>query len=137
MVPLVRSLDGPVFVTGELRLGGFDGPLARWTGSSGSVGALPVSLITDPAADRDVESGRATLKAEPGLWMGLAVVAGSAESPDLDTLRNGLDEGNRTVRTGHLRRSSRANSSLALPCPSRPGQWKSAVFWTSGGARQT
>ena len=92
LVRLVRSLDGPVLVTAEFRLGGFDGPWARWAGESARVGGLPLTVITDPAEDTDVGSGRVTLKARPEVWTGLAVVAGSHDPPDLGTVRTRMDE---------------------------------------------
>ncbi len=92
LVRLVRSLDGPVLVTAEFRLGGFDGPWATWTGECGSAGGTPLRLIVETAEDLDVDAGRLTLKAQPDGWAGLAIVAGPRDGSDLATLRRRIDE---------------------------------------------
>jgi GH15 family glucan-1,4-alpha-glucosidase len=99
LVRLVRALDAPVAVTAELRLGGFDGPWATWTGGCGSAGETLLRLATDTEAEADFEAGTLTLKAQAGAWAGLAVVAGSRELPEFDTLRTQIDEAGRRFRT--------------------------------------
>jgi hypothetical protein len=92
LVRLVRSLDRPLLVTAELRLGGFDGAPALWTGESGSIGRLALRVVTHSAEDADVASGRVTLKAEPEVWTGLAIVAGSGIPAEFEAVRARVDE---------------------------------------------
>ncbi len=107
LVRLVRSLEGRVQATHELRLGGFDGPWATWSHASGSMAGLPLELLA--AAVPVVEGGwaRHHLVAEPHSWTGLAVLVGDAGDTTLDELAARLDEAER--------RFSAATANARLP----------------------
>ncbi len=111
LVRLVRSLEGPVQATHELRLGGLDGPWATWSQTEesvgGSVAGLPLALVTDAASVVEGRWARLHLVAQADYWTGLAVVVGDAECTSLDQLVAGLDEAER--------RFSQATAGTRLP----------------------
>ncbi len=95
LVRLVRSVEGRVQVTHELRLGGFNAAWATWSDTSASVDGATIALLGDAAPVVHGPWVRHDLVAEPGAWTGLAVVVGGRGDTSLGQLVTRLDEAER------------------------------------------
>ena len=88
LVRLVRSDDGPLELTHELAVGGFDGPWGAWDGLRAELGGATVRVAAGPRATSsgDGRGLRTVLRADRGQWAALAVAvdAGTPEPHDAE-----------------------------------------------------